>query len=528
MSLFRRLRLPAILGLLAAIFAVVPSVSAQDLTVDDPIVRSIYAEGIENSQLEPLAQALLDSIGPRLAGTPQYNEAANWLVAKYESWGIPVRKEQVGTWRGWRQGPTHVDLLEPRVRTLAATPMGYSPGTEGPIEGPVVVIPADLTEETADEWIQSIEGAFVLAMPPEPMCRARQELEANAREETIARIDSVRAGSREAWGKQLEALGSQNPFRSLARLAEGGAAGIVAAWWSEGWGANKIFDAPSSEVPSFSLSCEDYGLLHRLAQSGRAPRIRVDIKAELTGEVTHHNVIAEIRGSELPDEYVVLSAHLDSWHAASGATDNGTGTLMVLEAMRLLKEAGVAPKRTIIAGHWAAEEAGLIGSRAFTEDHPEVLDGLQATFNQDNGTWRIEKIEGQGFLYAGERIARWIAFVPREIASEIELEFPGTQYSRGSDHSSFVCAGAPGFRLQSPYDEYRQYTWHTELDTYDKIVFDDLKQNAVLAAILAYAAAEDPVRTPRDRALLPIDERTGEPGAWPECRPAMRRPPELE
>ena len=167
MSLFRRL--PAILGLLAAMLAVVPSVSAQDLTVDDPIVRSIYAEGIENSQLEPLAQALLDSIGPRLAGTPQFDEAANWLVAKYESWGIPVRKEQVGTWRGWRQGPTHVDLLEPRVRTLAATPMGYSPGTEGPIEGPVVLIPADLTEETADEWIQSIEGAFVLAMPPEPI-----------------------------------------------------------------------------------------------------------------------------------------------------------------------------------------------------------------------------------------------------------------------------------------------------------------------------------------------------------------------
>ncbi len=513
--------------LVAAMSAGVPTLGAQDLTVDDPIVESIYTEGIERSQLESLAQALLDSIGPRLAGTPQFDDAANWLVARYEAWGIPVRKEQIGTWRGWRQGPTHVDLLEPRVRTLAATPMGYSPGTKGPIEGPVVVIPTDLTEETAEDWLESIAGAFVLAMPAEQMCRAKQELEANARPETVAKVDSLREASREGWMTTLGALGN-NPFQSLSRLAEGNPAGIIAAWWSEGWGANKIFDAPSYEVPSFSLSCEDYGLLYRLAQSGRAPRIRADITAELTGEVPHHNVIAEIRGSELPDEYVVLSAHLDSWHAASGATDNGTGTLMVLEAMRLLKESGAAPKRTIIAGHWAAEEVGLIGSRAFTEDHPEVLDGLQATFNQDNGTWRIEKIEGQGFLYAGERIARWIAQVPREISSGIELEFPGTQYSRGSDHSSFVCAGAPGFRLQSPYDEYRQYTWHTELDTYDKIVFDDLKQNAVLAATLAYAAAEDPVRTPRDRALLPINERTGEPGAWPECGPAMRRPPELE
>ena len=526
MSLPREL--PATLVAIAGLFVAAPAVSAQDFTVDDPIVGSIYAEGIERSQLEPLAQALLDSIGPRLAGTPQFDAAANWLVAKYESWGVPVRKEEVGTWRGWRQGPTHVDLIEPRVRTLEAIPMAYSPGTDGPVEGRVVVIPSDLTEANAEEWIASLEGAFVMVMPPEPMCRARQELEANARPETIAKLDSLRDASRAAWGDRLEALGSRNPWRSLARVAEGGVAGLVMGWWSEGWGANKIFDAPSREVPSFSLSCEDYGLLYRLAENGQSPRIRLNATAELTGEVSHHNVIAEIRGSELPDEYVVLSAHLDSWHAASGATDNGTGTLMVLEAMRLLKESGVTPRRTIIAGHWAGEEVGMIGSRAFTEDHPEVLEGLQVAFNQDNGTWRIERIEGQGFLRAGERIGRWISYVPREITDDITLEFPGAQNNRGSDHTSFVCAGAPGFRLQSPYDEYRQYTWHTERDTYDKIVFDDLEQNAVLAAILAYAAAEDPVRTPRDRALLPIDERTGEPREWGECRPAMRRPPELE
>jgi len=516
------------LGLVVAGLSSPLPLIGQEYTIDDPVIVSITEEGSDRSQLRPLAQALLDSIGPRMAGTPEFDRATEWLVSKYESWGIPVRMEQVGTWRGWTQGTTHVDLIAPRTRTLEAIAMGYSPGTDGPIEGPVVAIPSDLTEENSDEWLAGVEGAFVLAMPAEPMCRAKQELEANARPETVAKIDSLRAASRDAWEAALGVLGGGSPWQALSRIAEAKPAGIVAAWWSEGWGANKIFDAPSREVPSFSLSCEDYGLLHRLAMSGRNPRLRADMTAALTGEVPHHNVIAEIRGSELPEEYVVLSAHLDSWHAASGATDNGTGTLMVLEAMRLLKQSGAAPKRTIIAGHWAAEEVGLIGSRAFTEDHPEVMEGLQAAFNQDNGTWRIERIEGQGFLYAGERISRWIASVPRSIASDIELEFPGTQYSRGSDHISFVCAGAPGFRLQSPYDEYRQYTWHTERDTYDKIVFDDLRENAVLAAILAYAAAEDPVRTPRDRSLLPIDERTGEPGAWPECRPAMRRPPELE
>ncbi|MCL7937867.1 MAG: M20/M25/M40 family metallo-hydrolase, partial [marine benthic group bacterium] len=491
---------------------------AQDHTVADPVIQAITEEGLERSRLESMARALLDSIGPRLAGTPEYDAAADWVAGRYREWGIEVRMDSVGTWRGWEQGFTHVDLIAPRRRTLEAVPMAYSPGTGGVVEGRVVTIPASLAEDEVESWLADLEGAFVLAMPPEPMCRARQELEANAREETVAKIDSLRQAERTAWGDRLEALGSRNPWTALARVADAGVAGIVMGWWSEGWGANKIFDAPTREVPSFSLSCEDYGLLYRLAEDGSAPRIRVEMTAELKGEVPHDNVIAEIRGSDLPDEYVVLSAHLDSWHAASGATDNGTGTLMVLEAMRLLKAAGLTPRRTIIAGHWAAEEVGHIGSRAFTEDHPEVLEGLQATFNQDNGTWRIEKIEGQGFLYAGERIARWIAQVPRDIASGIELEFPGTQYSRGSDHINFTCAGAPGFRLQSPYDEYRQYTWHTERDTYDKIVFDDLRDNAILAAILAYAAAEDPVRTPRDRALLPIDERTGEPGAWPECR----------
>ncbi|MDT8435809.1 MAG: M20/M25/M40 family metallo-hydrolase [Gemmatimonadota bacterium] len=522
----RRRPVLAALPLAAACLLAPVPLAAQDWTVDDPEVRAIVAEGLERSRLEDLAGALVDSIGARLAGTPSYDAAADWVAAQYAAWGIPVRQEEAGTWTGWRQGFTHVDLLEPRRRTLEAIPLAFSPGTGGPVEGPVVTIPADLTEETAEEWLGTIEGAFVLAMPAEPTCRARQELEANARPETVARIDSLRDASRAAGFRALSALGteSRNPVRAIARLAAGRPAGIVVSWWSEGWGANKVFDAPTPDVPSFSLSCEDYGLVHRLAAAGRSPRLRADLTAERTGVVPHRNVIAEIRGATRPDEYVVLSAHLDSWHAASGATDNGTGTLMVMEAMRLLQEAGVRPDRTILAGHWAGEEMGLIGSRAFVEDHPEVLEGLQAAFNQDNGTWRIERIEGQGFLRAGERIGRWIADVPRGIAGDIALEFPGGQNNRGSDHTTFVCAGAPGFRLQSPYDEYRQYTWHTELDTYDKIVFDDLRSNAVLAAILARAAANDPETTPRDRALLPPDARTGEPRAWMECRPAQRAP----
>ena len=233
------------------------------------------------------------------------------------------------------------------------------------------------------------------------------------------------------------------------------------------------------------------------------------------------NVVAELKGTQLPNEYVLLSAHLDSWHGATGATDNGTGTLTMLEAMRILKNTYPNPKRTILVGHWGGEEQGTIGSLSFGEDHPEVINGLQVAFNQDNGTWRAELIEAQGFAKAGANLARWVSLVPTDISDSLRLQVPGAQANTGSDHSSFVCRPAPAFRLQSSYPEYRQYTWHTNRDTYDKIVFDDLKQNATLAAMLAYAASEDPERVSREQSVLP-PQANGQPRAWPTCGRARR------
>jgi len=142
-------------------------------------------------------------------------------------------------------------------------------------------------------------------------------------------------------------------------------------------------------------------------------------------------------------------------------------------------------------------------------------------FNQDNGTWRIEYIQAQGLLGASGHLANWVAQVPTDISEHIELDLPGPQERGGSDHVSFLCHGVPGWRLQSNYPDYRQYTWHTNRDTYDKIIFDDLKNNATLAAMLAYLASEDPERVPRDRSVLPLDAN-GEPRDWIQCRPARR------
>lgn len=492
---------------------------AQTFRTEDPVLRQIWVEGMERSRTEELAHALIDSIGPRLSGTAGLDAANEWVEKIYRDLGIEVRREEYGTWTGWKHGLVHVDLIAPRIQSIEANILAWSPGTNGPIEAEVVVLPEFVSEAEAKEWLRTIRGKAILVSAPEPTCREPQALERLARAETVERLAEERRALRISFARRLHALGP-NPYQ---RIEDAGASAVLTSQWSEGWGVNKVFGTVTEKIPSFDISCEDNGLLHRLATNGEA-RIRIDAQAERLGEVPMFNIIGELRGTEKPDEYVILSAHLDSWHSATGATDNGTGTVMVMEAMRILKETYPNPKRTILAGHWGGEEQGLIGSRAFTEDHPEIVENLQALFNQDNGTWRVEYIQAQGLLGASAHLAKWVAQLPTEISEHIELDLPGPQETGGSDHVSFLCHGAPGWRLQSNYPDYRQYTWHTNRDTYDKIIFDDLKNNATLAAMLAYLASEDPERVPRDRAILPINPRTGEPRDWLPCRAAQRSP----
>jgi hypothetical protein len=502
---------------------------AQTFRTADPVIRRMWQVGMEQSHTEPLAQVLMDSIGPRLSGSPGYQSAVEWLERTYQALGLTVRRERYGTWRGWQQGTVHMQMVAPRVQNLEVELLAWSPGTGNrPVEGDVVVIPELADAAAVRRWLGTVRGKFVLVSPPEIMCRAPQELERYARPSTIRRLDTLRAEARRVAGARSQSLAPagttpQNVNRAVQmRLDSAGVIGIGTLTWSGGWGVNKIFGATAPRAPTVDLSCEDYGLLHRLATKNQGPRVRLTAESQATAaEVPMFNVVAELRGTELPDEYVLLSAHLDSWHGATGATDNGTGTITMLEAMRILKETYPRPRRTILAGHWGGEEQGTIGSLAFAEDHPDVINGLQVAFNQDNGTWRVEILEAQGFLKAGASLARWVAQLPTEMTDSVRLQVPGPQANTGSDHTSFVCRPAPAFRLQSSYSEYRQYTWHTNRDTYDKIVFDDLKNNATMAAMLAYAASEDRERVPRDVSTLP-PRPNGEARPWPSCGRARR------
>jgi hypothetical protein len=489
------------------------------------VIEKIVEEETKHSQLQILAHELLDGIGPRLVGTPQMKKANEWAVDKYASWGISARNEQWGEWKGWERGITHIDMLSPRVKSLEGTQLSWSPSTKGKaVKAEIVIIP-DLADSIAFvNWLPTVKGKFVMISMNQPTGRPDDNWQQFATKESFDKLKKERTELTDAWRKRLSKTGHSSRMLPIV-LEKAGALGILTNNWSNGFGVDKIFNAYTTKIPTVDIALEDYGTLYRLVESGDNPIISIQTDSKDLGTVPNFNTIAEIKGTEKPDEYVMLSAHFDSWDAGQGATDNGTGTLTMMEAMRILKLVYPNPKRTILVGHWGSEEQGLNGSRAFVEDHPEVVGKLQALFNQDNGTGRIVNISGQGFKYAGEFISRWLAAVPNSMKDSIKTTFPGTPGGGGSDYASFVAVGAPGFSLGALNWSYFNYTWHTNRDTYDKIIFDDLKNNAILTAILVYMACEDNATFPRDKVDLGTNKLTGQPIQWPVQVKAMRKGP---
>ncbi|UBZ07983.1 M20/M25/M40 family metallo-hydrolase [Salegentibacter mishustinae] len=508
---------------LRSLFSLFLVAGALQVQAQEEMVDKIVKEANENSKLEELAHEMVDVVGPRLVGTPQMKNAHDWAVKKYDTWGISAENQEYGTWRGWERGITHIDLVEPRVRTLSGRQLAWSPSTgKKGVTAEVVVLP-EATDSTAfAEMLSSVKGKFVMISVNEPTGRPPYNWEEWATEKSWKKMQESIKETDSLWRNRIQNTGYG--YRELPKaLEEAGAAGIVTSNWSHGFGANKVFGAYTDDIPTIDLALEDYGLLYRLAENNNAPKIKVVAQSKDLGEVPTFNTIARIEGSEKPEEYVILSAHFDSWDGGTGATDNATGTMVMMETMRILKKLYPNPKRTIIAGHWGSEEQGLNGSRAFVKDNPEIVANVQALFNQDNGTGRVKNISGQGFLHAYDYIGSWLEPVPQEIKSEIETSFPGIPSSGGTDHASFVAAGAPAFMLRSLNWSYWDYTWHTNLDTYDKIVFDDVRSNVILTAIMTYMASEDPETTSRERAVLPVNRRTGEQMTWPEPRDAERK-----
>ncbi len=488
------------------------------MPVTDPMLLRIVEEGMQRSQAGALAQVLTDSIGPRLTGSPGFTSAGDWLMRKYREWGVTARKEQWGTWNSFRRGVTHVDLVAPRTRTLEATMLAWSPATNGVVTGDVVVLPQFESPEAAHVWLMATRGKFVMINAPNITCRTPQQVAEFATPATLASLRAAQDTLRISFNQRnVTAAGLQDSLKA------NGAAGVVTFGWSNYPGINKVFGSPRQQVPTFDLSCEDYGLVYRLSTNNQGPRLRVQIESEFAGEVPVTNTLAEVKGTgKKANEYVMLSAHLDSWESSSGATDNATGTITMLEAMRILKSIGYKPKRTILAAHWGGEEQGLNGSRSFVKDHPEIVTGLQALFNQDNGTGRIVGMSASGLVSADTVLRGYLSQLPSDFTQWIRYGGVGQPGSGGTDHVSFTCSAAPGFGLGALGWDYGFTTWHTNRDTFDKIIVDDLKHNATLVAMLIYLASEDPALMARVKVdPLPAGPN-GAPGTWPACVDPIR------
>ncbi len=584
MTLSRTVRIAAVA--IAAAFPLVAHAQA------DATMQRIFRIGMDSSWAPRLAQTLLDSIGPRLTASPGHHAAGDWVVKMYKEWGIEAEKAPYGTWRGWRRGVSHIDLVAPRTRSLEGTMLAWSPGTKGvPVTAEAIVLPKFRDSTEFVKWLPQAKGKIVLLSPAYPTCRPSEDWLRFGTPASIARMDTAIALMNREWAvmtgpdgrpdstklyrgtgyslalgtgtlgtrlekagvagmisSRLKLSGFSNPFAAAGGRGGAGAGGrggrggapaaggsmrgggpaasVTAAnaartaggpGGSGGWGVVEIFETYNKVAPAVTLTCEDYGLVYRLAENNQHPKVKLDLDATLQGEKPTFNVLGTIKGTEKPNEYVMLSAHFDSWDGGSGATDNGTGTMMAMEAMRILKLAYPNPKRTIMVGHWASEEQGLNGSTAFTEDRPEVMKGLQALFNQDNGTGRVQSLSSSGLTAIGPHLKSWWQQLPSFYTDSMSNNAVSWSFNDvptgnpgGTDGAVFACFGTPSIGMGAVGWNYSTYTWHTNRDTYDKVVMDDLKHNATLAAALVYAASEDPDFISREKS----------PGTWPENWPA--------
>jgi hypothetical protein len=482
------------------------------------MIVKIWDEGMQRSQVATLAQVLTDSIGPRLTGSPNMTRGQDWLLATYKKWGVNAKKEQYGTWNSWKRGAAFASMTFPRVKPLESHMLSWSGNTGGQwVEGEVIALKPFETPEQFTAWLPNVKDKIVMLSAPRLSCRMPLQLQQFAMPSTEAMLDTAQRALNATYAGLMQRIPG-----SYKAMKDAGALAVFESNWSNYPGINKIFGSPrNSAIATLDIGCEDYGMLHRLASNNQKPRARVMAESESLGEQPVFNVIAEIKGATKPNEYVLLSAHFDSWEGSSGATDNATGSITMLEAMRILKTVLPRPSRTIIVGHWSGEEQGLNGSRGWAADHPEVVSGLQFGFNQDNGTGRIVNMGPGPLPENGPRLESYLSQMPMQLTQWIRVSGPSGAASGGSDHASFQCYGAPAVSLGALSWDYSNTTWHTHRDTYDKIIIDDLKQNATLTAMLAYMASEDKEKSSR-KLMDPLPGgRNGQPGTL-QCTPSQR------
>ena len=458
-----------------------PAQTTVKWSVDSAVVRSIVAEGMAHSHAGSDLAYLSDVIGPRLTASSGARRANDWTRDKFREYGVDSEWTEAWTFgQGWERGPMTLTMIAPHVQQIFGASWAWAPGTDGPVTGPVVIVDATSPADFAQRFGGRLKGAWVMIRPPVPLT--------NPDGPTMTHADSLHADSAiQAWSKLTD-----DQRKSLARLPA-----LLAAEHSTGllqdgakdFGLLTMSGSPHALDPiaHVVIPHETYTMFYRLRQAGQPVALRADITNTLTVDtLTAYNTVAEIRGTEHPDEVVLLGAHLDSWDLGSGTTDNGAGAIAVLEAARILAAMHVRPARTIRFALFTGEEQGLLGSVAYASDHEDELPKFQAVLVLDNGTGRVTGVALQG---RNELHDAWNAlFAP--IASL--GPFTVRQASKGgTDHLSFLPYGVPSFNYDQLTRGYN-HTHHSQVDTFDHAVPDDLAQAATVMAVNAYELANAP------------------------------------
>ena len=485
---------------------------------DDAALSKIKNEGLNNSKVMDIAFHLTDVSGPRLTNSPGYFRAANWAKDELTKMGlVNAALEPWGDFGvGWEQNRCYIAMTAPYYNTIVAIPRAWTGSTPGKkaITGDVIIINAKDSAELYQNYSGKLKGKIVMVYSADTLHPSYTPNGQRYADTTLDRMakaqpDAPRgprnftpneaARQRQALARQMgDFYNKEKPALVLSLNPRGNEGTLFVQN-----GGSYAKDAENNYA-WVMLSSDDYLRIQRLVMAGQKVELEADVKTKFyTDDIKGYNVVAEIPGTDpvLKDEIVMVGGHLDSWHGATGATDNAAGSAVMMEVVRILKATGLQPKRTIRIALWSGEEEGLLGSRGYVKTHfadpadmmlkPEHSK-ISAYYNLDNGTGKIRGIYLQGNEAARSIFQEWLKPFNDLGATTVTISNTG-----GTDHQSFDGVGIPGFQFIQDAIEYDTRTHHTNMDTYDHLVPEDLKQAATIIASFVYNTTQRTEKIPR-------------------------------
>ncbi len=504
----------------AALLAIVLPVSqAAEEPLDLSTIQRIRAEERQHSKVMDTLFYLTDVNGPRLTNSPNFFGAANWVVKQMNDLGVSAKAEKWGPFgRSWKIDKYYAAMSEPQYMPLIGFPLAWSASTNGPVTAEAMIAILSTDADMA-KYKGKLKGKVILATAPRPVelgIRPLLSRYSDADLEQLEKFPESNPGSLSAaYRSRLPAAWQSltpEEMRALRKKISAFLAGEEpAAVLSYGYAGDDgtVFGSSAGDrdvkepipPPSIVVTPEHYNRIYRLLTHDIPVKLDLEVKTEVLAPQDSVNVVAEIPGGSRKDETVMLGAHLDSWHGGTGATDNGAGSAVMIEAMRLLKTLDLKMNRTVRMALWGGEEEGLLGSKAYVKEHfgdPETMKlteehaKLDAYFNVDNGSGRIRGIYLQQNDMCRPIFEQWFTAFKDMDASAITFRDTG-----GTDHLSFDAVGLPGFQFVQDALEYSTVTHHSNMDLYDHASESDLKQAATIVAAFVYLTANRPEMLPR-------------------------------